>query len=586
MFVQQHRIHCAFTVGLLAVTVLNPVADAGGGRSTPVADLRFTVSDPLPPTGSAANTFLPPACLDANGLVAGKLTIGGSVPILWDSTTGVVNDLRTSVTDPPPPPTQGFAVGVNAQRMVIGFIQDHLNSYVWDASVEPIQLLGPIFAHFSNQRVISVCDAGHILSETEVVLNGGALSAFSNTHPFGGAAQVFDINDTARITYFLLQPVPKPYRIDAPFVDIETDGVPLPMPTAAELGFPPSTAAPYAINRYKEIVGLVEGSRLVRWNADDSYNVLDTSAYDRMDIADNGIILWKFGNAIVLYDPDTLQRSTLDSLVEPSGNPLNFIFTDGGSHIGGIDSNAAVTRIVALGFSLTLGAPRWVVLTAITPGRTDGADFEAGTLSSFDITGSGDAVIIDDPYTPGNHVLEMTGAVSASQPVSTPSESFAIGFRADVTALKLAGVSIRASLRVWLDDTLIGELSGGDLMNGAMTKQAIVVSSPSLMDRSEIPLRLEWSDPNRSGPPAIAILIDDIEFQGVCLADIVDTNTFLPPGDGVVDGADLAYLLGEWGDNPGSPADFVDSATFAPPPDDLVDGADLAVLLGAWGECD
>lgn len=46
-------------------------------------------------------------------------------------------------------------------------------------------------------------------------------------------------------------------------------------------------------------------------------------------------------------------------------------------------------------------------------------------------------------------------------------------------------------------------------------------------------------------------------------------------GDGAVDGADLATLLGNWA-NPGV-ADFDRSGA--------VDGADLATLLGAWGPC-
>jgi len=70
-----------------------------------------------------------------------------------------------------------------------------------------------------------------------------------------------------------------------------------------------------------------------------------------------------------------------------------------------------------------------------------------------------------------------------------------------------------------------------------------------------------------------------------CPADSVTSATFLPPGDGIVNGADLAFLLGAWGRNPGSPADIVSSNTFAPPPDGIVNGADLAVLLGAWGLC-
>jgi hypothetical protein len=63
----------------------------------------------------------------------------------------------------------------------------------------------------------------------------------------------------------------------------------------------------------------------------------------------------------------------------------------------------------------------------------------------------------------------------------------------------------------------------------------------------------------------------------------VTSATFAPPPDGNVDAADLAFLLGAWGPNPGSCADTVTSATFAPPPDGTVDAADLAALLGAWG---
>ncbi len=48
-------------------------------------------------------------------------------------------------------------------------------------------------------------------------------------------------------------------------------------------------------------------------------------------------------------------------------------------------------------------------------------------------------------------------------------------------------------------------------------------------------------------------------------------------GDGEVNAADLAQLLGAWGPNPGHPADFNG--------DDAVNAADLAQLLGAWGPC-
>lgn len=88
-------------------------------------------------------------------------------------------------------------------------------------------------------------------------------------------------------------------------------------------------------------------------------------------------------------------------------------------------------------------------------------------------------------------------------------------------------------------------------------------------------------DGNVDEPRNLIQLVEHVE----CASDIVASDTFLPPPDGRVDGADLAYLLGEWGPNPGSLADLVTSTTFEPPPDGLVDGADLAVLLGAWGVC-
>ena len=85
-------------------------------------------------------------------------------------------------------------------------------------------------------------------------------------------------------------------------------------------------------------------------------------------------------------------------------------------------------------------------------------------------------------------------------------------------------------------------------------------------------------------------VIDEIMFccpdePPACEGDFVSSDTFQPPPDGEVDGADLAFLLGEWGANPGSLADIVTSTTFQTPPDGVVDAADLAILLGNWGVC-
>lgn len=50
--------------------------------------------------------------------------------------------------------------------------------------------------------------------------------------------------------------------------------------------------------------------------------------------------------------------------------------------------------------------------------------------------------------------------------------------------------------------------------------------------------------------------------------------------DGMVDGADLAVLLGSWGACPPKGACEADLND-----DGEVNGADLAILLGNWGEC-
>lgn len=80
----------------------------------------------------------------------------------------------------------------------------------------------------------------------------------------------------------------------------------------------------------------------------------------------------------------------------------------------------------------------------------------------------------------------------------------------------------------------------------------------------------------------------DTEWDSLCAdgaakvsaCDCVDDCLGDLDASGEVDGADLALLLGDWGqcDDPGDcPADLDDSG--------VVDGADLALLLGAWGPC-
>jgi hypothetical protein len=76
-------------------------------------------------------------------------------------------------------------------------------------------------------------------------------------------------------------------------------------------------------------------------------------------------------------------------------------------------------------------------------------------------------------------------------------------------------------------------------------------------------------DKNGNGIP------DCCEFNLPCLPEPCpgDLNN-----DGVVNGADIAVLLGFWGLN-GKPVDADITG------DGLVDGADLAMLLSSWGAC-
>ncbi len=75
---------------------------------------------------------------------------------------------------------------------------------------------------------------------------------------------------------------------------------------------------------------------------------------------------------------------------------------------------------------------------------------------------------------------------------------------------------------------------------------------------------------DRSGGLFILDPSEAVGGGGKCSAADLD-------GDGDVDAADLAMLLGAWGPNPGHPADFDG--------DGFVNAFDLAQLLGDWGPC-
>lgn len=76
-----------------------------------------------------------------------------------------------------------------------------------------------------------------------------------------------------------------------------------------------------------------------------------------------------------------------------------------------------------------------------------------------------------------------------------------------------------------------------------------------------------------------------VKMARPCPADMVSSSTAQPPADGDVDGADLAFLLSQWGAASPNLADIADRDTFSFPADGAVDGADLARLLSMWDDC-
>jgi len=139
----------------------------------------------------------------------------------------------------------------------------------------------------------------------------------------------------------------------------------------------------------------------------------------------------------------------------------------------------------------------------------------------------------------------------------------------------------------WSNLEVVGP-AGGEVSGGWFLKQ-FDITDAGIAATNQFRIRFTTQDPLpgavvEAGLDAVRLVVIDCTPPDTCLGDIVGTD-INPPGDGVVDGSDLAYLIGEWGVAPGSLADLVDSTTVLPPPDGLVDGADLAFLIGAWGSC-
>jgi len=126
---------------------------------------------------------------------------------------------------------------------------------------------------------------------------------------------------------------------------------------------------------------------------------------------------------------------------------------------------------------------------------------------------------------------------------------------------------------------LRAESSGVDSGNNSLIPDDDLDVDDDANFSEDVPLDLSGLD------RVLFTTVDRGSYEFTCLGDIVNTDTALPPPDGIVDGADLAVLIGDW--SAYSPpcgsdciSDIVDSISLQPPPDGVVDGADLAVLLG------
>jgi len=126
------------------------------------------------------------------------------------------------------------------------------------------------------------------------------------------------------------------------------------------------------------------------------------------------------------------------------------------------------------------------------------------------------------------------------------------------------------------EDSMLIEISNDDgatwtLLEEVTTSTGAWAPKSWRLDEVVVPtdeMRLRFIARDEGGGSIVEAGVDDFELVTLSCAGGEDLN-----GDGVVDGADLGLLLGEWG-GPGA-GDLNGDGT--------VDGADLGLLLGAWG---
>jgi hypothetical protein len=280
---------------------------------------------------------------------------------------------------------------------------------------------------------------------------------------------------------------------------------------------------------------------------------------------------------------------TVDWWVSAQLAPGNGTFTDPPSAPA-----ATYSSLAALGTEVTLrdefeaGNAGWTVTN--DPSLTGGAWTQANPVGTLSV---GQLANPEDDATAGDGVIcwvTQNGAPGAAANLSDVDRGPTI---LTSPAFDLAGEDAFVSFSAWFFCDDVG-VTGADFLNIEVSNnngtswvpvQSIATTNSSWQAKTfrvsdfvepSATVRVRFIASDLGNNSITEAGIDNFEIQTIlCPAGCTGDFT----GDTVVDGADLAVLLGVWGTT-GTPG-FTGDLTA----DGLVDGADLAALLGGWGAC-
>lgn len=322
------------------------------------------------------------------------------------------------------------------------------------------------------------------------------------------------------------------------------------------------------------------------------------------------------GHAIVRVNSDGAGMGTV--VVSPNGDPMGVAFDEASgsmywvtSYINGLDRVykcpidgggpadvvAVVTEVNGLGSDIELdldaGKLYWCAWSGQSP--------NGGGIYRCNLDGSGQEPIVTGLDRPTRMVLDPEG----DQVYWTDSGTWLIQ-RASTLGLNLAvttlipnpispeglAIDLESGYAYWSEFNTgtikRASLGGLGLDTVVLVDDLDGASPPRDLAVDFVAEEMYWTDPvhakirkaNLDGSGIVSLYGPASACVGIALrlapppaACPADTT-----GDGAVDAADLAGLLGAWGTVGRSPFDLTG--------DRVVDAADLASLLGAWGSCE